>query len=51
MGFPFFVRALNPGGTVKESLGPINSPIQCGGVTVRPGDLIVGDRDGVVVIA
>jgi len=51
MGFPFFVRALNPGGTVKESLGPINGTVQCGGVTVRPGDLIVGDRDGVVVVA
>lgn len=51
MGFPFFIRALNPGGTVKESLGPINQTIQCGGVIVRPGDLIVGDRDGVVVVA
>ncbi len=50
MGFPFFIRALNPGGTVKESLGPINQPIQCGGIQVRPGDLIVGDRDGVVVV-
>ncbi len=50
MGFPFFIRALNPGGTVKESLGPINQTIQCGGVIVRPGDLVVGDRDGVVVI-
>jgi len=50
MGFPFFSRGLNPGGTVKESLGPINGPIQCGGVLVRPGDLIVGDRDGVVVV-
>lgn len=51
MGFPFFIRALNPGGTVKESLGPINQPVQCGGINVRPGDIIVGDRDGVVVIA
>ncbi len=51
MGFPFFIRALNPGGTVKESLGPINGTIQCGAVTVRPGDIIVGDRDGVVVVA
>ena len=51
MGFPFFTRALNPGGTVKESLGPIGEPIQCGGASVSPGDLIVGDRDGVVVIA
>lgn len=49
-GFPFFTRALNPGGTVKESLGAINGVIQCGGVIVRPGDIIVGDRDGVVVV-
>jgi 4-hydroxy-4-methyl-2-oxoglutarate aldolase len=50
MGFPFFARALNPGGTVKESLGSVNEVIQCGGVMVKPGDLIVGDRDGVVVV-
>lgn len=49
-GFPVFARALNPGGTVKESLGPINETIQCGGVMVRAGDIIVGDRDGVVVV-
>lgn len=49
-GFPFFTRGLNPGGTVKESVGPINTTIQCGGVIVSPGDLIVGDRDGVVVV-
>lgn len=49
-GFPFFTRGFNPGGTVKESLGPINTTIQCGGVVVSPGDLIVGDRDGVVVV-
>lgn len=50
-GFPFFTRGLNPGGTVKESVGPINTTIQCGGVMVSPGDLIVGDRDGVVVVS
>jgi 4-hydroxy-4-methyl-2-oxoglutarate aldolase len=50
MGFPVFVRNFNPGGTVKESLGPINGVIQCGGVMVKPGDIICGDRDGVVVV-
>ena len=45
LGFPMFVRAFNPSGTVKESLGEVN-----GGVTVRPGDVIFGDCDGVVVI-
>src|SRR5208283_3274746 len=43
MNFPFFARALNLGGTVKESLGSVNEVIQCGGVMVKPGDLIVGD--------
>jgi len=51
MGFPVFCRALNPGGTVKETVGVINEVIQCGGRIVRPGDVIVGDRDGVVVVA
>lgn len=50
MGYPVFVRGLNPGGTVKESLGERNVPISCGGVPVNPGDIIVGDADGVVVI-
>jgi len=50
MGFPVFCKATNPGGTVKESVGILNQPIQCGGAIVFPGDLIVGDRDGVVVI-
>lgn len=50
MGFPLFCRALNPGGTVKESVGLLNQTIQCGGVIVNPGDIIVGDRDGVAVI-
>jgi 4-hydroxy-4-methyl-2-oxoglutarate aldolase len=50
LGFPFFCRGLNPGGTVKESWGTINEPIHCGGVIVNPGDVVVGDRDGVVVV-
>ncbi|MDA8228323.1 MAG: 4-carboxy-4-hydroxy-2-oxoadipate aldolase/oxaloacetate decarboxylase [Desulfitobacterium hafniense] len=50
LGFPVFVRGLNPGGTVKESLGEMNVPVSCGGVTVNPGDIVVGDADGVVVI-
>ncbi|HHV64256.1 MAG TPA: 4-carboxy-4-hydroxy-2-oxoadipate aldolase/oxaloacetate decarboxylase [Peptococcaceae bacterium] len=50
MGFPVFCRALNPGGTLKESIGTINKPIVCGGIVVNPGDIIVGDRDGVVVV-
>lgn len=51
MRLPVFCRALNPGGTVKESLGELNQVIQCGGVVVKPGDIIVGDCDGVVVVS
>jgi 4-hydroxy-4-methyl-2-oxoglutarate aldolase len=50
MKFPVFARAVTPRGTVKESFGSINHPIQCGGIPVNPGDLIIGDDDGVVVI-
>ena len=51
LGLPVFVRGLNPAGTVKASIGKVNVPVLCGGVTVRPGDLIFGDCDGVVVVA
>ena len=50
LGLPVFVRALNPSGTVKKSLGEINVPVICGGVRVNPGDIILGDCDGVVVV-
>lgn len=50
LGLPVFAKAFNPRGTVKESLGRVNVPVVCGGVTVRPGDIIFGDCDGVVVV-
>lgn len=50
MGFPVFVRGFNPSGTVKKSLGEVNVPVTCGGVNVNPGDVVVGDCDGVVVV-
>lgn len=50
MGFPVFVKAFNPSGTVKKSLGEINVPVLCRGVRVNPGDIIAGDCDGVVVV-
>ncbi len=50
LGFPVFVKAFNPSGTVKESLAKLNVPVHCGGIEVRPGDIIFGDCDGVVVI-
>ncbi len=49
-GFPVFSRALAVGATVKKSLGLINHEISFGDEVVRPGDLIVGDRDGLVVV-
>ena len=50
LGFPVFVRAFNPSGTVKESLAKLNVPVHCGGIQVHPGDIVFGDCDGVVVI-
>lgn len=50
MGFPVFCKGLSIKGTNKEQAGKVNVPIICAGVTVRPGDIIVGDRDGVVVV-
>jgi len=49
-GFPVFARGTVPASAVSSSMGEINVPIQCGGVVVKPGDLIIGDPDGVVVI-
>ena len=50
LGLPVFVKAFNPSGTVKKSLGEVNVPVLCGGVLVNPGDIIAGDCDGVVVV-
>ncbi|MBP1720419.1 MAG: Demethylmenaquinone methyltransferase [Deltaproteobacteria bacterium] len=49
--FPVFSRGICIKGTTKETLGTINYPIQIGGVSVRPGDAVLGDADGVVVVA
>ncbi len=50
-GFPVFARAGTPAGPHKGWGGAVNVPIGCGGVTIHPGDLLVGDDDGVVVVA
>ncbi len=49
-GFPVFCRGVNPAGPHKGWGDSINVPIQCGGVPVDPGDIVVGDDDGVVVV-
>lgn len=50
MGFPVFSRGLCIGGTAKNGGGTINYPITIGQVVISPGDLIVGDSDGIVVL-
>jgi 4-hydroxy-4-methyl-2-oxoglutarate aldolase len=50
MGFPVFCRGLAMRGTVKETLGSINHPVVVGQVMIRPGDVVSGDDDGVVVV-
>ena len=50
LGFPLWSVGPNPNGPTKNVPGRINWPVSCGGVNVNPGDLVVADADGVVVI-
>ncbi len=50
MRFPVFSRAVSIKGTTKDAYGLINEPIACGGIIIHPGDYVVGDDDGVVIV-
>ncbi|HFK4761247.1 TPA: RraA family protein [Citrobacter farmeri] len=51
MEFPVYATGSTPAGPFKDGPGEINVPISCGGMSVMPGDVIIGDGDGVIVIA
>jgi len=50
VGIPVFARGIKPNSAFKHGPGEVNMGVTCGGVAIGPGDIVVGDRDGVVAV-